>query len=530
MSKVMDRLTEKDLSLIYNRRMYAADGTNVISNEEFLRDWAEAKDVFLGDLFQDGLIIETPFKYEQSESALEREFDMAYRDDSSVIRSYLNVLRRMIDLTFPWEITYQLSHRLITSDSLAKNCQKVDTFKVDFPNGKTFTFQKGSRLIRSITKIANALDIDKELTQQFVNEHSRLLNQKELHGTLCLSIHPMDYMTMSDNREAWGSCMSWDEDGEYRVGTLEMMNSNCVVVAYLKSDRKYLFGWERDSWNSKKWRCLFVVNNQMIASVKSYPYNNDSITVAVMNKLREMLEQAYGYHYTEPKAEGSSKTIYMAQDEKEFKFRMWTDEMYNDFGCASSHFVSINNDFEFVNQATYDINYSGKARCIVCGGNIYDHDTLMCNSCDPRYICTCCGERYTSEEEGYFDEDGEWWCESCYHDNHVQTLPYDDYHAIDNCSAIYIDVPDRTREIIDMPYFYVYDWEINQFNRDYGEFHNVEHTYNGFASYTQTYKAIWFDQIPQELYSYNGMMNMFYYSRNLDRFVAWATGETKRWD
>ena len=91
-------------------------------------------------------------------------------------------------------------------------------------------------------------------------------------------------------------------------------------------------------------------------------------------------------------------------------------------------------------------------------------------------------------------------------------------------------MPGRTRDIVDMPYFYVYDWEINQFQRDYGEFHTVEHTYQGFASYTQTYKAIWFDQIPQELYSYNGMYNMFYRSRDLNRFVSWATGEISRWD
>ena len=532
MSKVIERLTEKDIELIDARRESAAGTDCATSCEKYLEEWASNKDKFLGDLFGDTLIIERPFEYTQSESALEREFDMAYRDDDSVIRSYLNMLRIAIDRAFPWEISYQLSHRLITSDSLAKNSQKLETFKVDFPNGKTFTFQKGSRLIRSITKIANALGIDKELTQQFVNEHSRLLNQKHLKGTLCLSIHPMDYMTMSDNREGWGSCMSWDEEGEYRAGTLEMMNSDCVVVAYLKSDRDYKFGWgaNKGTWNSKKWRSLIVVDEKIIATIKSYPYENDSISIAAVDVLRELMDTAYGYNFTAPQEKPSSKDMLMYNDKgQRFEFCFHTELMYNDFGCGRSCYASLNNDYPYVNDKIYDITYSGEARCLICGGWVHNTDSLMCDDCDPRFVCTCCGEHYYDGENGYYDDNGEWWCECCYHDNHVETLPYDEYHRIDDCSIIYIDIPGRVRDIHDMPYFYIYDDDIRWFTRDYGEFHTVsiERTAWNGQTYTDDYKAIWYDELPDGVQRYNAIMNCYSYDK--EKLFKYAQGGLQPW-
>ena len=38
---------------------------------------------------------------------------------------------------------------------------------------------------------------------------------------------------MSDNNSGWESCMSWRNNGCYRRGTVEMMNSPYVIVAYL---------------------------------------------------------------------------------------------------------------------------------------------------------------------------------------------------------------------------------------------------------------------------------------------------------
>ena len=65
--------------------------------------------------------------------------------------------------------------------------------------------------------------------------HSQIFNTNKMTGTLCLSIHPLDYATASDNDNGWSSCMSWRDDGCYRMGTVEMMNSPMVICAYFAS-------------------------------------------------------------------------------------------------------------------------------------------------------------------------------------------------------------------------------------------------------------------------------------------------------
>ena len=90
--------------------------------------------------------------------------------------------------------------------------------------------------------------------EQMRIKHSQILNKKRLKGTLCLSIHPLDYITISDNNCDWDSCMTWTGDdcpGEYRLGTLEMMNSPSVVVAYLDSKEPYHPLDDGRAWSNK---------------------------------------------------------------------------------------------------------------------------------------------------------------------------------------------------------------------------------------------------------------------------------------
>jgi hypothetical protein len=67
---------------------------------------------------------------------------------------------------------------------------------------------------------------------------STICTVKEYKTNLVLSIHPIDFMTSSDNASGWTSCMNWRDDGGYSSGTIEMMNSNMVIIAYLENNSK----------------------------------------------------------------------------------------------------------------------------------------------------------------------------------------------------------------------------------------------------------------------------------------------------
>jgi hypothetical protein len=78
---------------------------------------------------------------------------------------------------------------------------------------------------------------------------------------------------MSDNTIGWSSCMSWSGDGEYRQGTVEMMNSPCVVVGYLRSEKDMPMT-DGAKWNNKKWRCLFHWDEdlEIVFAGRQYPF------------------------------------------------------------------------------------------------------------------------------------------------------------------------------------------------------------------------------------------------------------------
>ena len=132
----------------------------------------------------------------------------------------------------------------------ANEIQEEFTIDLPKPDGtfRKYHVQKGSRPMRVVGRILKAYHFAKEEDyKELVNWHSRMLNDKRLEGELCLSIHPLDYMTMSENNCDWTSCMNWPEGGCYRGGTIEMMNSPMVIVAYLKSANNPLMmdcGWD----------------------------------------------------------------------------------------------------------------------------------------------------------------------------------------------------------------------------------------------------------------------------------------------
>jgi hypothetical protein len=257
-------------------------------------------------------------------------------------------------------------------------------------------------------KIAEAFNL--KGFEEFRLEHSLLVNQKNLYGTLCLSIHPLDYMTMSDNDEGWDSCMSWTDVGDYRSGTIEMMTSKCVVVAYLKNDeRDYCPKELRNcdwSWNSKRWRELYVVTEDVITNVRPYPFVNEDLTKIALNTLRDLAKKNLGWNsYTNKVAE-------LPHRDEDLRFAFETGNMYNDFD--NDDFVNYGFWNPNLPNGTHWTYYSGPLVCMYCGNqpDYMENNNLICDDCDNRVMCWNCGDRHPAELMTY-TEDGEYLCCNC---------------------------------------------------------------------------------------------------------------------
>ena len=486
---LFNKLSDDQKDMISNYiNMYAdcPSGQHKASLEHILRFWDEAKSDYLWDLMGHNFILEKKINYTKNATLMtENISDVLKTEGLQFELEYLNRILRPLRSNINWfggarneheqymiNLYYALE-KLMDPVTLAANFYDGVSLKIPNPKDEKhpIPLNQGCKIARVLGKIADAYDLDGY--EDFRLAHSRVLNDKKVSGTLCLSIHPMDYMTMSDNESGWESCMNWQNNGCYRQGTVEMMNSPMVVVGYLKAKNDmYVDG--QHQWNNKRWRCLFLVTADFITSIMAYPYPHEELTVACVDWLRDLAMENLGWRYDDEKpltyksqhidvvrSDGKITVItkgdwydhvgltlggedvtedeicnYIKRnpdtcDAKIARFCFETYLMYNDFG-RTDHYAYLNtagiltdydaikcyggpNKYGPIQNYVY---YSGTSECMNCGESGVDFDDegrLCCTNCDSSVTCDSCGERIPQGEA--YDVDDVFYCETCYYEN-----------------------------------------------------------------------------------------------------------------
>ena len=478
MIEPMSLLTEEDKVKIdgYISHYGGCDGTNMdvirASLDYLLRFWNKEKSELL-DFMGGKLIVEKELDIEYPRSLLVEDMeDRLYSPKLEFINEYHNWLSRM---RF-YEIDYTLYSdlcSLLSMDSLCAN--EYDPFDKSYradhlipvpEDGKPIAMNRGCKVIKLLAKIAKAYNLAG--FEEFRIAHSMVLNKKRFKGTLCVSIHPLDYMTMSDNDCDWDSCMSWQKPGEYRQGTVEMMNSDKVIVAYLKSHTDMeLYG--NKTWNNKRWRELFIVNQDFVAGIKGYPYCDTLLEDEVYTLLRELMNKNKPEWAWEEQHYLIDECSYCKlKDDVEIYMLIVTHIMFNDFEFEQKIYPGPSIYPKIMANPRYEVMLSGATECLCCGDDWTDKscdfndEYLMCPTCTGEYLCEECGEYISEDQAVYFadDEDaticrycadrvGE-ICDSCgdhFHSyninriylNHLGTV--DDYTNIKLCNCCTTENP-----------------------------------------------------------------------------------------
>jgi hypothetical protein len=404
---------------------YANKANRTVNIDYILRVWDKAKSEYLNEIFKDNLILTKEIEYVMEEDELFDEMDKKLSingcETPENIRKFFREWNNHFSIyNYNYSNRKKMSpefldmmsnvHNLLNLEVLVKDRWIYNNCEIKLPEmEKSIKIQYNARPIKIIRKFAELYNIDG--FEAFRIRHSQILNQKRLKGDLHLSIHPLDYMTMSDNNCDWSSCMSWIEEGCYRQGTVEMMNSAKVVVAYLTSSTPMEINGEK--WNNKKWRQLFIITPEAILNVKGYPYRNDFLTAEVLKWLKELAEKANIGTYCD--------NIIKYDHGHEFKtdlysydvvVRTYTNRMYNDFNCDQFGFFTTDKDL--FDGGYLKINYSGPSECMSCGSTDCDFSSeefLNCLDCYSPKRCSECGEPL-GEDDGWLI-DGEWFCEDC---------------------------------------------------------------------------------------------------------------------
>lgn len=424
---IFNELPQKDIEFLHNYLVNYSDGgeTGTLpchKMEYWLRYWSENKE-HLYKMFGNQFILKREIEFAKCREDIIDELWRKFRDRSTPANKMVDKFRSnledyildKIDYYSHYELRSRLMDLCCSYDFLAENVYTGASFiipKQFTVNNKELVVSSGCKAVKMIGKIAKAFGVE-EGFEEFRQAHSQVLNQKTLRGTLCLSIHPLDYITMSDNDCGWSSCMAWVEDrGDYRLGTIEMMNSPNVVVAYLDATDPFIVPGCGE-WSNKKWRQLIVITPEMILGNRQYPYDNPVLQGEVLNWMRELAQNAeYGVY------EDTATMIYNNRDnsikDKMVYFNLYMNYMYNDIYDGRMAFISEN-----FNRSRYDFCVSGPAVCTGCGCIIESGDNesyaVRCMDCDDCWKCHYCGDHYTVHDNR-FTVDGEWVCEYCYYD------------------------------------------------------------------------------------------------------------------
>lgn len=483
-----------------------------VSEETILAPWREAKSKYLNKLFGEGnLILERQISYERGQDQTRREFS-EWLDDSMECRQFIYTFRERfarylgLDIHNSWRwsryglaeygdnaehlaeeerervLREQFMEWIVYStgiDYLMENSLPLEKdLRIKDPHtGKMLVISRGEKIMRMLGKFAKLVSMEQEF-EAFRIGHSRVLNTNKLKGTICLSIHPLDYATASDNANGWNSCMSWQDNGCYRMGTVEMMNSPMVICCYLKSAQNEIsFRYEKETytWNSKKWRAWAILDEHQCLINRQYPYDNDALTEYCLSWIRELAAERLGWNFDE------TERIYGENPDHhsgswirdDFLLQYQTQHMYNDVNInGDGNLGMLRRNFAQLFKAQkgrVHINFSGVAECMCCGAIVEDKehsDTLFGPCCDDQSSnrCYCCGDRLY-DGDTFWGPDDEPYCESCYNDRFTHCQGCDEDRPLDDMMEIQLDLDEDLIEkvIHENPYkvdqYIIDDWK-----------------------------------------------------------------------
>lgn len=443
--------------------------------ETVLEEWNAEKEKYLLKLFDNQLILSRPYSYMAQQEAMSIEIGKHFHDPQPT--AFFNWFERAVRTVGNDIEIYDFNGNNLANDSLryyskwyeVRDCltpltlasnaylgkEVIIEFKESGHRMKMFRGMKPMKILHTVVK---EFDGPEDIFDAFRIWHSMQLNQKRMDGELCLSIHPMDYITMSDNNNGWKSCMRWTDNnncfghGDYRSGTVQCMNSPYIVIAYLhnKKHQFYPFSDEEEySWNSKQWRELFIVQDGVINEIKGYPFQDENLTQASLMWIKELAEKNLGWTYEDEEVDVSKEVkpnVYLSFDAG--------TNMYKDIGTLDKHSGRINieklkigkyytQEFASPKKDTVEtfitIPYGGNVTCMCCGKDFYmeEGSIVFCDRCESLPRCAICGNPIDSDDVYYVEELDEPICYNCYSDE-CGCDDFDDQttHLIENMEEI----------------------------------------------------------------------------------------------
>ena len=293
---------------------------------------------------------------------------------------------------------------------------------------------------------------NKEVLDLIQTEASRIVQENKVEGKLCFSVHPLDYLSSSENTFNWRSCHSLD--GEFRCGNLSYMGDASTVIVYLKDefDHELPHFSPKVKWNSKKWRILlhFSTNRDMIFAGRQYPFSTPAGLEAIMEVFcknhfftqRTRFWRDWSSFYIDSVEEENGSTHLLNRRYLPICGQLYELESLIHKAPNSFHYDDLRESsvykypsytylmdksflgpFSKVDIDTLSFEIGSETHCLHCGNELVStYDMMVCPVCDCDIYdlsdrrgyttCDCCG-RTIYYEDSYIVNDEYRVCEDC---------------------------------------------------------------------------------------------------------------------
>ena len=324
-----------------------------------------------------------------------------------------------------------------------------EDYVIELPTEKKISH--GTKVVKSFKYFIE----EEKLLQDLQNKASELIQENKIEGYLTFSIHPLDFLSSSENTYNWRSCHALD--GEYRAGNLSYMCDRGTMIVYLSGTEQMRLPHFPPNvlWNSKKWRVLlhFDQSLDICFAGRQYPFFSPGGLDTIFNIFtNEMVPYCSGWGFHEHKRE---KWVGWFNDYIEsFDYRNSNHSASFEIGGYCVINGGIYDKFQIVQDAPNSLHFNDVTRsscydrpyymfkrywgkmtdinflvgsavkCLRCGEElIRGDDSMMCPECECKYgnsnsdayrVCDCCGSRFWYEEGTWIGED-DFVCDNCYH-------------------------------------------------------------------------------------------------------------------
>lgn len=429
---------------------------NVMDMREYLKfAWAKPKENLI-KLFRDQLIYS-------------KEINLAYPNEKQIAEKLDNVFTRTVvcnlfenikkiiaNLDLLYKENNVTIYKLCNMNNYINNRSNV-RFCLITKEAKKFVIDKNSKWLKMMRKLIFFLSEELMLQNNFsqfsdiitkcyliLDDLEKLYDnayfRNHLKGTLYISIHPIDYFTLSDNNNHWTSCYSITNNRSHVISTLELLSSPDVVVAYFVAENDPDFYLTDDfTWYNKNWRSLIVVDKDALVQIKGYPYQSDELNDLALDFVAEIVKDTYQYNRKIEEADTK-------------KVHVFTHRAYNDYSSTCSHVYIA----EKPSQNNIKIATTSEAYCLECGNEIKHSITslMLCENCGDIVYCCNCGEPINFSTDYYAeDNNGNIYCEMCedsylyrcakcnynFTEDDINTIYYG-FYEINVCNECYQDL------------------------------------------------------------------------------------------